>query len=86
MKAYVEFCLALAAKALKARSASARKRQPTGTSDKYDFRCFMLRLGLIGNEFKTCRKHLMANLAGSAAWKHGRPTRPDAAPSNGGVQ
>jgi hypothetical protein len=33
----------------------------------------LLRLGLIGDEFKTARLHLLANLEGSAAWKHGRP-------------
>ena len=76
VRAYVQFCLALVAKALNARAASSRKRRPNGTSDKYDFRVFMLRLGLIGDEFKTCRKHLLANLAGSAAWKNGRPTPP----------
>ena len=76
VKAYVQFCLALAAKALNARAASGKKRQANGRSDKYDFRVFMLRLGLIGDEFKSCRKHLLANLAGSAAWKNGRPKPP----------
>ncbi len=75
IKAYIQFCLAMAAKAVNARAASSRKRRANGHSDKYDFRVFMLHLGLIGDEFKTCRKHLMANLAGSAAWKNGRPTQ-----------
>ena len=75
IKAYIQFCLALAAKAINAKSASSKKRRANGHSDKYDFRVFLLHLGLIGDEFKTCRKHLMANLAGSAAWKHGRPTQ-----------
>jgi len=39
----------------------------------------MLHLGLIGDEFKTARLHLMANLNGSAAWKHGRPQQQPAA-------
>ena len=73
VKAYIQFCLALAAKALNARAASSRRRKANGKSDKYDFRVFAIHLGLIGDEFKTCRKHLMANLAGSAAWKNGRP-------------
>jgi hypothetical protein len=73
VKAYIQFCLALAAKALNARAASGKKKRANGRSDKYDFRVFLLHLGLIGDEFKTCRKHLMANLAGSAAWKNGRP-------------
>lgn len=78
IKGYVQFCLAMAAKALNARAASSRQRKANGHSDKYDFRVFALHLGLIGDEFKTCRKHLMANLAGSAAWKNGRPTPPSA--------
>jgi len=78
IKGYIQFCLALAAKALNARAASSRRRKANGKSDKYDFRVFALHLGLIGDEFKTCRKHLLANLAGSAAWKNGRPTQPTA--------
>ena len=66
-------CLALAAKALNGRAASSKRRQADGKSDKYSFRVLLLRLGLIGDEFKNCRKHLLANLAGSAAWKNGRP-------------
>jgi len=75
IKAYIQFCLALAAKAIRARAASSRKRRANGHSDKYDFRVFLLSLKLIGDEFKACRKHLMANLAGSAAWKYGRPKK-----------
>ena len=98
VKAYIQFCLALAAKAINARAASSRQRKANGHSDKYDFRVFALHLGLIGDEFKTCRKHLLANLAGSAAWKNGRPTQPTAGtapdsdaeehpqPQNGGEQ
>ncbi len=36
-------------------------------SAKYDFRTFLLRLGLIGDEFKTARKHLLAAMPGDAA-------------------
>ena len=79
VKAYVQFCLAIAAKALNTRSASSRKREFSATSAKYSFRCWLLRLGLIGEEFKTARLHLMANMPGSAAWKNGRPQIPAAA-------
>ena len=78
VKAAVQLSLAIAAKALNARAASSRKRKANGQSDRYDLRVFLLGLGLIGDEFKTCRKHLLANLAGSAAWKYGRPTQPTA--------
>ncbi len=71
IKAYIQFCLALAAKALNARSASSKKREFRAESAKYDFRVFLLHLGLIGDEFKTAREHLMKNMPGSAAWKNG---------------
>ncbi|MFI4912341.1 MAG: amidoligase family protein [Sedimentisphaeraceae bacterium JB056] len=70
IKAYIQFCLALAAKAINARSASSRKREFSAESAKYDFRVFLLHLGLIGAEFKTARMHLMKNMPGSAAWKN----------------
>jgi len=72
VKAYIQFCLAVAAKALNSTSASSKRRTFSAASAKYDFRCFLLGLGLIGDEFKTARKHLMEHLEGSAAWKHGR--------------
>ena len=42
-------------------------------NDKYAFRCFLLRLGFIGAEFKTERKILLRNLAGSSAFRGGQP-------------
>ena len=43
----------------------------TVENEKYAFRCFLLRLGLIGNEYKTSRKVLLQNLSGSASFKSG---------------
>ena len=40
-------------------------------NEKYAFRCFLLRLGFIGDEYKTARKILLHNLTGSSAWKGG---------------
>ena len=40
-------------------------------NDKYAFRCFLLRLGFIGTEYKTERKILLKNLTGSSAFKNG---------------
>lgn len=41
-------------------------------NDKYAFRCFLLRLGFIGEEYKKARKILLRNLTGSSAFKvHG---------------
>ena len=41
-------------------------------NEKYAFRCFLLRLGLIGNEYKATRKILLANLSGNASFKSGK--------------
>ena len=41
-------------------------------NEKYAFRCFLLRLGFIGDEFKWQRKFLLRNLSGSSAFKSGK--------------
>lgn len=46
-------------------------------NEKYAFRCFLLRLGFIGEEFKTHRKILLQNLSGSSAFKGGAPNETD---------
>ena len=38
---------------------------------RYAFRCFLLRLGFIGQEYKAARKILMRNLSGNSSWKDG---------------
>ncbi len=40
-------------------------------NEKYAFRCFLLRLGFIGDEYKAERKILLQNLSGSSAFKGG---------------
>jgi hypothetical protein len=75
VKAYVQLVLALAAKAISAKAAHSKRRAFNPATAKYDFRVVLLRLGLIGEEFKTARLHLTKRLAGTAAWKHGRPDR-----------
>ena len=40
----------------------------------FTFRTFLLRLGLIGPEYKNVRKHLLANLEGDRAWRYDRST------------
>jgi len=76
VKAYIQFVLALAAKALRAKSASSKRREFNVATAKYDWRVFLVsHLGLIGDEFKTARLHLTKHLAGSAAWKGERRDR-----------
>lgn len=40
-------------------------------NEKYAFRCFLLRLGFIGKEYKEDRKLLLKNFTGSSAFKNG---------------
>lgn len=46
-------------------------KEQIADNEKYAFRCFLLRLGFIGNEYKTDRKILLRNLSGSSAFKSG---------------
>lgn len=81
VKAAVQFVLAVAAKALNSRGASSRKREFNPSSAKYDFRVFLIHLGLNGDEFKTARKHLLSAMPGDAAFKRGRPKPKAATPA-----
>jgi len=38
---------------------------------RYAFRCFLLRLGFIGQKYKVARKILLKNLSGNSSWKDG---------------
>lgn len=40
---------------------------------KFSMRVFLIRLGFIGDEYKSARKILLRNLAGNGSWKHGTP-------------
>ena len=68
VKAYIQFCLAVSHQALTQKKASARKT--VTDNEKYAFRCWMLRLGLSGDEFKTCRLHFLKHLEGNSAWRN----------------
>jgi len=41
-------------------------------NDKYTFRCFLLRLGFIGENFKESRRILLKNLSGNSAFRTAR--------------
>ena len=44
---------------------------------KYEMRLFLIRLGFIGNEYKSARKILLRNLSGNSSWKSGhQPDHP----------
>ena len=60
-------CLAISHQALTAKAASPAR--PETDNPKYTFRCWLLRLGFIGDEFETARLHLTKRLPGNAAWR-----------------
>ena len=41
-------------------------------NEKYEFRCFLLRLRFIRDEYKVARKVLLRHLSGNSAWKSGK--------------
>lgn len=67
IKSYIQFCLAVSHQALTQTKASRIKTH--SSNEKYTFRTWLLRLGMIGDEFKTARYHLLKNLDGCIAWK-----------------
>ncbi len=67
IKTYIQLSLAICNQALTQRSARFARTQ--STNEKYTFRTWLLRLGLVGEEFKTARLHLLAHLDGNIAWK-----------------
>ncbi len=67
VKTYIQLCLAISHQALVQTRAFHTKTQ--SSNEKYTFRTWLLRLGLIGDEFKTARKWLLENLEGNIAWK-----------------
>lgn len=71
IRAYDTFICKLCEMARNQKRVSAKEKEVD--NEKYAFRCFLLRLGFIGNEYKAERKILLRNLAGSSAFKGGQP-------------
>ena len=69
VKAYTQFIEALCKMAREAKRVVAKEK--IVENEKYAFRCFLLRLGFIGEEYKQSRKILLKNLKGSSAFKNG---------------
>ncbi|MBQ8837440.1 MAG: virulence protein [Clostridia bacterium] len=68
VKAYSHFISALCKMAKTQKRINAKEKKVD--NEKYAFRCFLLRLGFIGEEFKAERKILLRNLTGSSAFKN----------------
>ena len=69
MKAYDTFICKLCEMARNQKRVNATEKLID--NEKYAFRCFLLRLGFIGAEYKTARKTLLKNLSGSSAFRNG---------------
>ena len=68
MKNYTIFITALCDTARKLHRVNTKEEKAV-ENKKYAFRCFLLRLGLIGDSYKETRKVLMRILSGSAAFR-----------------
>ena len=53
-----------------AKNQSRINRKPdTSDNPKYTMRCFLIRLGMVGAEFKAARKVILRNLTGNSAFR-----------------
>ena len=68
-KAYAEFISKFCLMARTQKRVTAKEK--IVDNEKYAFRCFLLRLGMIGSAYKESRKILLQNLTGSSAFKSG---------------
>ncbi len=73
VKAYTEFIAAICRMSKEQKRISATER-PTD-NEKFTFRVFLIRLGFIGDEYKTTRRILLRNLSGNSAWRNGAPKK-----------
>ena len=74
--AYTNFIAALCRMSKEAKRVTATAKEVE--NEKYAFRCFLLRLGFIGAEYKKDRKILLQNLSGSAALRDGKKSHEEA--------
>ena len=70
LKSYIQLCLALSEMAKGLRTASPKPQQTE--NPKFAMRTWLIRLGLVGEEFATARTFLTKNLDGDAAFRFGR--------------
>jgi hypothetical protein len=70
LKTFIQLALALSEMAKEVRTASPKKS--TTENKKFLMRTWLIRLGFVGDEFKTAREILMRNLEGDAAFRFGR--------------
>ena len=70
LKSYIQLCLALSEMAKELKTASPKPQQTE--NPKFAMRTWLIRLGMVGEEFSTARSFLTKNLSGDAAFRFGR--------------
>lgn len=75
VRANITLALAISAQAIN-QKCTQMKKTPITENPAFTFRTFLLRLGLIGPEYKNVREHLLSNLEGDRAWRYDRSTYP----------
>ncbi|WP_032077342.1 amidoligase family protein [Clostridium drakei] len=68
IKSYVQFCLLLTAQSLNQSRASCK--QKSTINERWSMRIWLLNIGMIGEEFKTARHHLIKFMEGDCAFKN----------------
>lgn len=80
VKAYTHFITALSELAKTQQRVNATEKEVE--NEKYAFRCFLIRLGFVGAEYKAERKTLLKNLSGNSAFKNGAPNKAEEVAAN----
>lgn len=75
VRANITLALAISAQAINQKKTRMRKTE-ISENPAFTFRTFLLRLGLIGPEYKNVRQHLLENLPGDRAWRYDRSQYP----------
>lgn len=81
--AYTRLIAALCQMAKNQKRVTAKERD--SGNDKFTMRLFLIRLGFIGDEYKTARKILLRNLTGNSSWKSGHRPEQAVAAERGAV-
>ena len=75
VRANITLALAISAQAINQKKTVMRKTE-ISENPAFTFRTFLLRLGLIGTEYKNVRAHLLENLPGDKAWRYDKSLYP----------
>ena len=71
VRANITLALAISAQAIN-QTRTLAKKTPVTENPAFTFRTFLLRLGLVGEEYKNVRMHLLKDLPGDPAWRYDR--------------